>query len=283
MPAGINVNRPVELGDGSINVNQRRIRPFFNNVNQLGTQFNNASYQALTLKAEKRLTQGFTFLNSFTWSKNIDVGNENLFQGAAAQQRYTYNQGIERSLASLDRRWAYVANVVYELPFGKGKKFLNSGVGNWVLGGWQVGGILSLLAGTPDSHSLNANTTGVGGANRGDLIRDPNLPSSERTIDRWFDVDGCRPRTSQCFVQPGQPGQLDNAGRNLIIGPPLRNFDFSVSRRFVMPWEGHAIQFRFECSTSPTPRRLVVRTPAWAAPTPASSPKPASRAASSSV
>jgi len=246
MPVAININRPVELGDGSINVNQRRIRPFFNNVNLRGTQFMNANYNSLTVKAEKRFTDGFTFLSSFTWSHNIDYGNENLFQGTTAQQRYTYNQGIERSSASLDRRWAYVVSAVYELPFGKDKPFLQSGVGRHILGGWQIGGILSLLAGTPDGHSFNQNTTGVGGANRGDLVGELNLPSSERTVERWFNVDGCRPLTSACAVQPGQPGQLDNAGRNLITGPPVRNFDFSVSRRFNIPIEGHSLQFRFE-------------------------------------
>ncbi len=238
LPVGINMNRPVTLGDGSINVNQRRIRPFFNNVNLVGAQRMNANYNSLTVKAEKRLTQGFTFLSSFTWSHNIDYGNENLFQGAAAQERYTYNKSIERGNASLDRRLAYVMSAVYELPFGKGKPYLNGGgVGRWILGDWQIGGILSLLAGTPDSHSFNANTTGIGGANRGDLVRNPNLPSSQRSIDRWFDTE---------FVTRGQPFQLDNAGRNLILGPPTRGVDFSMSRRFFTPWEGHIVQFRFE-------------------------------------
>ena len=246
MPVGINMNRPTTLGDGSVNVNNRRIRPFFNSVNLIGTQFMNANYNSLTVKAEKRFTDGFTFLSSFTWSHNIDYGNENLFQGTTAQERYTYNKGIERSSASLDRRWAYVMSAVYELPFGKDKPFLQSGVGRHILGGWQIGGVLSLLAGTPDGHSFNVDSTGVGGANRGDLVGELNLPSSQRTIDRWFNVDGCRPLTSACAVQPGQPGQLDNAGRNLITGPPVRNLDFSVSRRFIMPIEGHSVQFRFE-------------------------------------
>ena len=241
----INVNRPVTLGDGSINVNQRRVRPFFNNVNQRGVLFLNQNYNSLTVKAEKRFTDGFTFLQSFTWSHNIDVSNENLTQGTRAQSRYTYNQGIERGNASLDRRLAYVASFVYELPFGKDKAYLNSGPGRWILGGWQVGGILSLLGGTPDSHTVNVNSTGVGGANRGDLVRDPNLPASERTIDRWFDTDDCRPIGPGCAFQPGQPFALDNGGRNMILGPPTRNFDFSLSRRFDIT-ERQWLQFRFE-------------------------------------
>ncbi len=58
LPVGINMNRPTTLGDGSINVNNRRIRPFFNNVNLIGSQFMNANYNSLTVKAEKRLHPG---------------------------------------------------------------------------------------------------------------------------------------------------------------------------------------------------------------------------------
>jgi hypothetical protein len=235
LPDSININRPL-TPDAVVRQQDRRIRPFFNSVGMIGTQFENQSYQSLTVKGEKRFTQGFTFLSSFTWSHNIDNTNENLFQGLTSQRLYEYNHTFDRGNASLDRRWAYVLSYVYELPFGKGKPYLNSGPGSWILGGWQLGGVLSLLAGTPDGHTTT-DTSNLGGANRGDLLRDPNLPSSERTIDRWFDTDA---------IVPGRDGEFDTAGRNLIVGPPLRNFDFSLSRRFVMPWEGHSMQFRFE-------------------------------------
>ena len=109
--------------------------------------------------------------------------------GTSSQQRFTYNQGIERGNASLDRRLAYVTSVVWELPFGRGKSWLNEGAGAWILGGWQVGGIFNFLGGTPDSHTFNQDTTNVGGANRGNVIGDLNLPKSQRTIDRWFNTD----------------------------------------------------------------------------------------------
>ncbi|MCB9383504.1 MAG: carboxypeptidase regulatory-like domain-containing protein [Bryobacterales bacterium] len=231
----INYNRPI-TPDPTIRQQDRRIRPFFNNVNLRGSQFLNQNYNSLTLKAEKRFTQGLTFLSSFTWSHNIDVQNENLTQGTASQQRYTYLQSIDRGNASLDRRLSYVTSVIYELPFGKGKPYLNSGVGRWVLGGWQVGGILNLLGGTPDSHTFNQDTTNVGGANRGDVIGDINLPSSQRTIDRWFNTDA---------IGPGQPGVIDNAGRNMVWGPGTKAFDFSLSRRFTIT-ERQSLQLRFE-------------------------------------
>lgn len=128
-------------------------------------------------------------------------------------------------------------SLVYELPFGKGKPWLSSGPAAWILGNWQVGGIALILDGSWDFHTINQDTTNVGGANRGDLVRNPNLPTSERTIDRWFDTTA---------VVPGRPGVLDNAGRNIIEGPGRKNLDVLVAKNFVMPWEGHNIQFRFE-------------------------------------
>ena len=236
IPGNISINRPL-TPHPTIRHQSRRVRPFFNNVNMRGALFLNQNYNSLTVKAEKRFSGGLTFLTSFVWAHNIDVVNENLTTGTRAQQRFTYNAGIDRGNASLDRRKSYVLSLVYELPFGSGKSYLNQGVGRWLLGDWQVGGGLSLLAGTPDSHTINRNTTNVGGANRGDVVGDINLPSSQRTIDRWFNLDA---------IVAGQSGILDNAGRNLIWGPATKDVVFSLSRKFALPWEGDYVQFRFE-------------------------------------
>lgn len=132
-----------------------------------------------------------------------------------------------------------MTSYVYELPFGKGKKMLSSGAGAWLLGGWQLGGIASFLAGRPLNHSINVDRQNNGGAVRGNWVSNPNLPKDERTIDRWFN-------TTFVIPTPAGVGQIGNAGRNLIIGPGVKNFDFLLSRSFVMPFEGHSLQFRFE-------------------------------------
>jgi hypothetical protein len=100
-----------------------------------------------------------------------------------------------------------------------------------------LGGILTLLSGRPLDHTINVDNQNNGGVARGNWVRDPNLPGSERTIDRWFDTT---------FVVPAVPGQVGNAGRNLIIGPGIKNFDLLLARTFSLPWEGHQLQFRFE-------------------------------------
>jgi hypothetical protein len=229
-----NLNQPL-TPHPTINVNQRRPWPQFSGVNVAEAMLN-ANFNSLTAKAEKRFTKGLTFLSSFTWSKNINFSNENLEQGGSGTA-FVHNFSLERGRANLDRRLAYVASVVWELPFGKSKPFLQSGPGAWLLGDWQLGGIVSLLSGVPQDHTINVNSTNVGGANRGDVVAPANLPSGERTIDRWFNTS---------FVVPSALGVFGNAGRNLIDGPGRSNLDIMVARNFTLPWEAHILQFRFE-------------------------------------
>jgi hypothetical protein len=95
--AGRNINLPF-TPSATVNANQRFIRPQFSNVTFHDTM-NHASYNAFTLKAEKRFTGGFTFLSSFTYSKNIDQGNEDLFdggQGAATPHNLSW-RGLGRT------------------------------------------------------------------------------------------------------------------------------------------------------------------------------------------
>jgi hypothetical protein len=228
-----NVNLP--MTPSVLPVNQRYIRPQFNNVTFHDNMLN-SSYNALTAKVEKRFSKGLTFLSSFTWSKNIDQGGEDLLDGDQGPVT-PWDLSRERSLSTLHREFAYVISGVYELPFGKGRPYLTSGPGRWLFGGWQVGGLLSLLSGMPLGHTINVNNQNLGGSVRGDYVRSPNLPSDQRSIDQWFDIG---------FVVPSAPGVIGNAGRNLIIGPGRKNLDLMISRSFMLPVEGHQIQFRFE-------------------------------------
>ncbi|GAB4372585.1 MAG: hypothetical protein OHK0021_14940 [Bryobacter sp.] len=231
---GQNINLP-RTPNPAVNVNQRRNRPEFNNTNYLQNGLN-SSYNSLTVKAEKRFARGLTFLSAFTWSHNIDYNNENLLDGSPGVVT-PYEMFRERGNSTLDRRLAYNLSTVYELPFGAGKPMFQSGPGAWLLGGWQVGAIMALYSGLPITHSINVNNQNMGGAVRGDYVRNPNLPGDQRTIDRWFDTTA---------FSVNAPGTIGNAGRNLIYAPGTKNLDLMVSRTFRMPWEGHALLFRAE-------------------------------------
>jgi hypothetical protein len=229
-----NINLP-RTPSPTVAANLRLIRPEFNAVSYAQTG-QNSSYNSLAVKLEKRFSRGFTFLSSFTWSHNIDYNNEDLLDGSTGVVT-PYDMRRERGNSTLDRRLAYNLSSVYELPFGKGKGRLESGPGNWLLGGWQVGAIVALYSGMPITHSINVNNQNLGGAVRGDWVSNPNLPASQRTIDRWFDL---------AAFTTNAPGTIGNAGRNLIYGPGTKNLDLMVSRSFAMPWENHSLQFRAE-------------------------------------
>ncbi len=214
---------------------RRRIRPQWSGVT-LRDDGANASYQAMIAKAEKRFSKGLTFIASYTWSKNIDQATENLLQGASGRAS-EYNLRAERGLSDLDRRHNFVTSFTWELPFGKGRPFGADwkGVTDTVLGGWQVGGWLTLISGYPFDVSYPGDPQNSGTRNRGNRVASGKLDNP--TIDKWFD--------EQAFVASA-PGVIGNAGRNVLIGPGNKTFNFILSKQFRMPWEGHAVQFRFE-------------------------------------
>jgi len=214
---------------------QRRVRPTWNSVT-LRDPGTNSSYNALVAKGEKRFSRGLTFIASYTWSHNIDQGNESLDEGLSGTAN-PYNLSAERGNSSLDRRHNFVGSFTYELPFGKGRAI----GANWgralttVLGGWQVGGILSLRTGIPFSVSYPGDTQNSGTANRGNRVGVGTIDNP--TINKWFD--------EFAFVA-APPGVFGNTGRNVLYGPGSRVFDFILGKTFQMPWERHSLQFRFE-------------------------------------
>ena len=229
-----NINQPI-TPSATVAANQRLFRPQFSNVS-LHENSLNSSYNAMTAKLEKRFSKGLTLLTSFTWAHNIDQGNEDLFDAGGGTVT-PWDMSLERASSSLDRRLGYMLSAVYEIPLGKGHSYFTSGLGDAIFGGWQVGGLFSRYTGMPVPHTINVNNQNLGGAVRGDWVRSPELPASQRTIDHWFDTG---------FVTASAPGVISNAGRNLVRAPGRTNLDFMMARNFPMPWEGHQVQFRFE-------------------------------------
>ena len=229
-------------GDPNTPVNRRRrTAEELSNINlNYVSNILNANYNAFSFRTEKRFSDGLTLLSSFTYSKIIDFGREigTNTEGSGSVTNHAKDLALNRSASSLDRTLVYNLSFLYELPAGPGRGRLESGPASWVLGGWQVGGIMSLLSGTPLSHNYTPDTINTGGAFRGDLAGDPNLPESQRTVDRWFNTDA--------FAATPVAGDFGNAGRNLIEAPGWKNFDFTASKNFYLPFEDPYVQFRFE-------------------------------------
>jgi hypothetical protein len=196
----------------------------------------NANYNAMVAKVEKRFSKGLTFITSYTWSHSIDQGNESLDENLSGRANQ-YNLSAERGNSSLDRRHNFITSATYELPFGRGKRFGTtwSGALDAVLGGWQMGGIISLRTGFPFDVTYPGDPQNSGTTDRGNRIASGKIDSP--TIDQWFD--------QFAFVQSA-PGVYGNTGRNVLYGPGFNNLDFILAKRFIMPWKEHQLQFRFE-------------------------------------
>jgi hypothetical protein len=190
-----------------------------------------ASYNGLQVKFDRKFSGGFMLTTSYTYSRGIDYFtdfNTSVNPGKAGLPYDQWNLANNRGRGDFDVTHVFVQSYIYDLPFGKGKQWMNSGAGKWLLGGWQVNGILTLQTGTP------LNITASNAALNTPLINNrPNLVGSgEVAIYRqvgkgiqWFDTTR--------FANPA-PLTFGNVGRNILEGPATINLDFSLSRTFVV-------------------------------------------------
>jgi hypothetical protein len=192
--------------------------PLVNIIQIEGT--GNSSYNALWLTATKRLSRGFQFNASYTFSKSIDYNSLNS-QGVVIQDNF--NVRGSRGLSDFDARHRFVFSGIYELPFH----------GNQLVEGWQLGTIVQSQSGNPVNIVVNnAALTGVNNTVRPNVTGPIDILG---TPNRWFDIAP--------FVVV--PNQFGNLGRNVVIGPGFNNTDFSVIKRTYLT-ETQLIEFRWE-------------------------------------
>jgi hypothetical protein len=151
LPLLYNINQPPP-GPGTV-AQKQALRPYpqFGNVSFLDA-VGNSSFNALLTKLQKRYSNGLSFLLSYTFGKSIDntPGTPYNVTPSRSTAENPRNLKLERGLSGFDVRHRFVISPVYELPFGKGRRFLNSNsYVNWVVGGWQASGIFSMQTGRP--------------------------------------------------------------------------------------------------------------------------------------
>ena len=137
-----------------------------------------------------------------------------------------------------DVRHRFVTSVLYELPFGGGKPFLQTGVGAAILGGWQISTIVNASTGFPRTAYVGTDRSNTGGGqDRPNVVpgQDPELPSDQRTVQQWFNTNA--------YVL-NDLGTFGNAGRNTFYGPGITSVDTSIIRNFRI--SSKTLQFRLE-------------------------------------
>jgi Carboxypeptidase regulatory-like domain len=213
----------------------RNPAPFPNLANfALQASAASSSYHAMVLRTEKRLSSGLMVMGSYTFSKSIDndsLGNTTIASGLDQSNI----KALERGLSSFDARHRFVASYTYDLPFKSNNKYLFG-----LLGNWQMGGIITHQSGNPFTVNLagerSNNGLGLIGYARPNMVADPNLPSDQRTPDRWFNTDAFA-------LQP--VGFLGTAGRNVVEGPGTNIVDLSLIKNIPLN-DRHRLQFRTE-------------------------------------
>jgi Carboxypeptidase regulatory-like domain len=254
--AGNNLNTfgPTNCGPGVIGCNADGtpyVPPFSppkGNAVLVFGDYGKTTYNSLQIKAETKTPKyGLYALIGYTYSHTYDNG---LSDGLGSLLSAPYFplpnwQNLDWALSQINLNNSFTASVIYDLPFGKGKKFGNdwNNVTNSLLGGWQLTVIEKITSGFPDPLIDTQNASGVF-FNNGGNANNYNRP------DR---VVGCNVSANQtklqyintaCFTKA--IGHLGNASRVPVYGPDFVNTDFSVIKQFALPWENMGLNFRAE-------------------------------------
>ena len=226
-------------------------------------------YNGLQTKLDKRFSGGFSMTMSYSYQKAMGMQSED-----SGLDYYIYARRNWRRL-DFDRTHTFAASYVWELPFGKGKRMMSSGLGAKVLGGWQLNGILSIYTCNPITFGGDSSVLHAPGNNNTLNWFGPGPIQVTHGTGRgvnWFTPTICNFNpakgalvTTQCFAQPGaeqNPAgsvpEFGNLGRNVINGPGAWNLDASIFRSFDIT-ERFKLQFRGEALSA-------VNTPRWGNP-----------------
>jgi hypothetical protein len=204
----------------------------------------NSSYNALETEVNHRFSHGLQFRANYTWSKNLDMNSGlTIAQSSNEPQMIMDRNDLRRDWgpSALNATNQASISARYELPFGPGKRFLNSssGLASKLAGGWQLNGISTFLSGFPFTPLIGSNRSGDGDT------RNPDRPSLATGFSgpivtdnpaKWFNP--------AAFVLPAF-GTYGNLGRGTLTGPGLADVDVSVFKTTALS-EHTSLQFRAE-------------------------------------
>ncbi|OFV94694.1 MAG: hypothetical protein A3F68_11375 [Acidobacteria bacterium RIFCSPLOWO2_12_FULL_54_10] len=210
-------------------------------------------YNSLRISLSKRLGQAASIQGSYTFSKSIDDSSSDSFEAG----QYGWDRTENRGLSDFDVRHRIVFNYFYNLPFGAGHSWLNSGIASTILGGWRIGGIVNWRTGVPYSATVSMRSQGylfapsrpslkAGSSNNpteGTTAGCGPIPAGQQlgTRDRYYDP---------CAFAPPAAGTVGNLARNSIIAPSVFNMDMSLQKDFSIDSK-RQLQFRAEVFNLP--------------------------------
>jgi Carboxypeptidase regulatory-like domain len=226
----ININASMIPGSGSRGQPENIL---FGRTSDTNVPYNAHSYyDSVQAKLNRKFSNGFMLVTSYAFGKAID------FNASTSGGNFNnINFAANRGLADWDRRHVFTQSYVYELPFGQGRRWAQTGLASWALGGWQLNGLWTWESGLPLDISISsASLNAPGNINRPDVNGTPTILGAIGPSQLYFD-------TSRFSAPP--PNTFGGVGRNVLTSPRLFEIDFSIFRKFRVT-ERMSLEFRGE-------------------------------------
>jgi hypothetical protein len=199
----------------------------------------NSNFNALQVSLHRRVARGLTWGTEYMWSHSIN--DNSIGGGEGSNPQSALCRACDRGNSGQDIRHTTTSNWMYQLPFGPGQQFLNTGAASKILGGWEMSGIWTARTGRMMTVSVSRSTADVPDGNtsgqRPDIVPGVSIyPEGGSTFSQWFNP--------AAFAIPAR-GTWGNAGRAIAVGPGLVQVDFSLQKNTRLT-EGKSLVFRFE-------------------------------------
>lgn len=200
--------------------------------------------QELQLELILRPSHGLSLQAEYQFARSLDNVFGASVSGLIGQQQWRRPE-LDYGNSDGIRRHFLVFNYIYQLPFGKGRTWLNQlpAFGEEILGGWQVSGITTYGTGAPFSVDFSVPSSTIGWlGGRADVV--PNMPLYAKQQSGSHDViHGVQWFNPSAFTAP-TPWTWGNSARNLLFGPGYQNWDMSLMKSFAIPkLENHRLEF----------------------------------------
>lgn len=247
------INPNYSLGSKTVPAGQLLLPyPQYAGVNKAGAGEGDSTYNSLQVKVQKRFQRGASIQAAYTYAKLISNTDtltawlEPAVAGAYGGVQNNYNLKAEKSLSSDDVRHNLVMDYVYDIPVGRGLKYMSniSRKLNFAIGGWGLDGVTTLQSGLPLGLNTNQNlTNSFGGGSRPNYTagcpKSTSGPAVKR-LNHWFNT--------ACFTQP-PAFTFGNEPRNdpTLRAPGIANWDTALFKNFPVDKNGKVqVQFRTE-------------------------------------
>jgi len=241
---------PVDINqvpENKLSANDKAFRAFPQFGNIFGSTNNALSnYNSLQASIQKRLSHGVSFDFNYVWAHFLSEQDSSGWGSRAGALNYqrSFDPSANYGNSNFDVRNAIKGSAIYQLPFGKGRTFVNNNtLLDILIGGWQTSGTLVVQSGQPFTVSMKTDNSFAQSQNSQwypNVIGNPHLSSKGpfHGTNQWFN--------EAAFAAPA-PGTFGNAGRNILNGPGLSQVNFSLGKTFAI-WESVKFQLRADAN-----------------------------------